>query len=156
MKIPFLSCPKPAYHFRISMATTTTFKHAADASHWPLTASTVRGAEDVVDLVVEQVVTWLPERVEKWVQYHSLASLEEEVQLVEDHFAAYLEAGEPPSAPFLSLSFFPFPSLSLHFRSRQQFPQNQIPKPGFSLPLHRPIFVPPQDPPRGRHWVQQV
>ncbi len=72
----------------------------------------------VVDLVVlEQFVARLPSGTAEWVQCQRPASLDQAIQLAEDHLAACPGVGEPPSN--LSLSLSPnlpplFPDLFLH------------------------------------------
>lgn len=69
---------------------------------------------------------------------HHLASLDEAIQLVEDHLVVFPGVGQPPPSPSLFLShsppFSPCPFVSLLYRNREQFPRNQLPIPGFHYP----------------------
>ncbi|XP_060779261.1 zinc finger protein 18-like isoform X3 [Neoarius graeffei] len=67
-----------------------------------------RDTEEIIDLVaLEQFVTRLPEGTAEWVQCHRAASLDQAIELAEDHMVAVPTAGQhvSPSPPPLALSF---------------------------------------------------
>ncbi|XP_060796560.1 uncharacterized protein LOC132898907 [Neoarius graeffei] len=67
-------------------------------------------AEGLIDQVVlQQFVTHLPAGTAEWVQYHRPASLDQAIELVEDHLAAVPAAGQQMASSLLSSSL----SLSL-------------------------------------------
>lgn len=73
-------------------------------------------ANRVIDMVVlEQLITWLPEGTVEWIQCYHPASLDEAIQLAEDHLVVFSGAGEHLALSFSlylpCLPFFVLPSL---------------------------------------------
>lgn len=73
-------------------------------------------ANRIIDMVVlEQLITWLPEGTVEWIQCYHPASLDEAIQLAEDHLVVFSGAGEHLALSFSlylpCLPFFVLPSL---------------------------------------------
>ncbi|XP_060775570.1 zinc finger and SCAN domain-containing protein 29-like [Neoarius graeffei] len=79
-----------------------------------LRADNCDGEEIVDQVVLEQFVSCLPAGTAEWVQCHRPASLDQAVELVEDHLAAVPAAGQQMASSLLSssLSLSPPPPVS--------------------------------------------
>ncbi|XP_039513052.1 uncharacterized protein LOC120468602 [Pimephales promelas] len=82
-----------------------------------------RDVGTIVDLVVlEQFITRLPKKTAQWVQCHRPTSLDQAIQLAEDHMVACSGVGEPLPSASLSHSFFSPSPVSLSSPSGKTIP----------------------------------
>ncbi|XP_051581090.1 uncharacterized protein LOC127456668 [Myxocyprinus asiaticus] len=107
--------------------------------------------EGVIDQVVlEQLIHRLPKGMAEWVQYHRPVSLEEAVQLAEDHLSAYQRAEEPSHSLSPPPMFSPIspPSTLLSPNSPSQYPGGVESRCRSRFPIRGGLF-----PSRGLHCL---